>query len=110
MVASWRSKLSHVMRAARNRGMSLFEYDGEYRGTDHEAATKMSAPLDSASGGLCPEGASQISPGRRRRDLCERRRRPGVKRFQRINSIPRECISPERAEHTMPLFAPPFQG
>jgi hypothetical protein len=40
MVASWRSKISHVMREAWNRSTVLFDYDRDYRGADHEAATK----------------------------------------------------------------------
>ena len=58
---------------------------------------------------FCPEGASQVSPGQRRRELCERRRRPGKMRFHRLNSIPVECISPERAKLAKGIV-PPLQG
>ena len=59
MVVSWRSKISHVMRDAWNRATVLFDYDRDYRGADHEAATKTPAPFDFA-----PKGPHKLAQGK----------------------------------------------
>ena len=54
----------------------------------------MPDPFDS-SGGFFAEVAEQISPRRRRRSQSSRRRCPGKKKFQCIDSMLMEWISPE---------------
>ena len=77
----------------------LFDDDQEDRRAEHEETTKTFDPLD-LSGGFALKGPDKVAQGQGDASCAS----VAVALGRRINSIPVDCINPERAKHAIRLF------
>jgi hypothetical protein len=83
----------------------LFDDDQKDRRAEHIETTKTLDPLD-LSGGFALKGPERAAQGQGDASCAS----VAVALRRRIDSIPVDCISPERAKHTMCLFVSSFHG